>query len=207
MGLLKRHDSGKGGRPERVDHWYVALVLILICATIAAFGDGGREVLKYDRLAISHGEYWRLFTGHLAHLGLSHLTLNLAGLVLTWLLVGRNYSISRWLVVFLISVLIISAGFWFVDKNLLWYVGLSGVLHGLLLAGAIEGLTSLPAESVVICVLVIGKLTYEQLVGPLPGSESTSGGDVVVNAHFFGAIGGLISAGFFWRRVGTGSPI
>ena len=64
-----------------------------------------------------------------------------------------------------------------------------------------------PAESVVICALVIGKLIYEQLFGPLPGSESTSGGSVVVNAHLYGAIGGAIAAGVFWHRVGTRTAI
>ena len=201
MGFLKRGESGISGWLKRAAYWQVAVGLILICVVIAAFGDAGREFLKYDRPAIQSGEYWRLLTGHFAHLSNSHLLLNLAGLVLSWLLVGRNYAALQWLTVVLLSVASISAGFWFLDKNLLWYVGLSGVLHGLMLAGAIQGLKSLPGESAVICVLVIGKLVYEQLVGPLPGSESASGGDVVVNAHLYGGIGGIFAAGMLWRRV------
>lgn len=207
MGLLKRRESGISAWLQRVAYWQVAVLLIVACAVVAAFGDAGREVLKYDRLAIQEGEYWRIVSGHFAHLNYSHLLLNLAGLVLTWLLVGRNYSASQWLGVLLISIAAASAGFWFLDKNMLWYVGLSGVLHGLLLAGAIQGLKSLPAESAVICLLVTGKLAYEQLIGPLPGSESVSGGTVVVNAHLFGAIGGVIAAGMFWRRVEAATAI
>lgn len=207
MGFLKRGESGISGWLERAAYWQVAAGLIAICVVVAAFGDAGRELLKYDRPAIQDGEYWRLLTGHFVHLGNSHLLLNLAGLVLSWLLVGRNYATSRWLVVLLLSVAAISAGFWFLDKNLLWYVGLSGVLHGLMLAGAIQGLKSLPGESAVICVLVISKLVYEQLVGPLPGSESASGGDVVVNAHLFGAIGGVLAAGLCWHRVRPATAI
>jgi len=203
MGLLKRRKSGMSGWLERAAYWQVPVILILICSVIAVFGDAGRELLKYDRLAIQGGEYWRIITGHFAHLSNSHLLLNLAGLVLSWLLVGRNYSSGQWLVVFLISISSISLGFWFLDKDMLWYVGLSGVLHGLMLAGAAQGLKSLPTESVVICALVIGKLIYEQLFGPLPGSESSSGGSVVVNAHLYGATGGAIAAGIFWHRVGT----
>jgi len=207
MGLLKRRKSGMSGWLKRAAYWQVPVILILICSVIAIFGDAGREILKYDRLAIQGGEYWRIITGHFAHLSNSHLLLNLAGLVLSWLLVGRNYSATQWTAVLLISFITISAGFWFVDKNLLWYVGLSGSLHGLLLAGAIRGFKSLPTESAVICLLVVGKLVHEQLIGPLPGSESASGGDVVVNAHLFGAIGGLIAAGIFWRRDGTRTAI
>jgi len=207
MGLLQRRESGLSGWLQRAAFWQVALLLIVLCAVIAAFGDAGRDALKYDRLAIQDGEFWRLFTGHFTHLNTSHLLLNLAGLVLTWLLVGRNYSSSQWLVVVLVSITAISSGFWFLDTHLLWYVGLSGVLHGLMIAGAVQGIKSLPVESIVLCVVVIGKLVYEQLAGPLPGSESVSGGEVVVNAHLYGAIGGAIAAGFFWHRVGAATTI
>ena len=96
---------------------------------------------------------------------------------------------------------LISAAFWFVDRYLLWYVGLSGVLHGLLIAGAIRGFRALPSESAIIVGIVVVKLAYEQIAGPMPGSESVSGGDVVVNAHLFGAIGGALAAAALWRSA------
>jgi rhomboid family GlyGly-CTERM serine protease len=207
MGLFNRRESGLSGWLKRAAYWQVALLLIIVCTAVAAFGDAGRELLKYDRPAIEAGEYWRLLTGHLAHLSNSHLLLNLAGLVVSWLLVGRNYSTPQWLLVLLISAVTISSGFWFLDENMLWYVGLSGILHGLMIAGAVQGWKALPTESAVICVLVFSKLIYEQSFGPLPGSESTSGGSVVVNAHLYGTSGGLIAAGIFWRRVGTRTAI
>lgn len=207
MGLLKRRESGPSGWLQGAAFWQVALLIIVLCAVVAVFGDEGREALKYDRLAIQDGEFWRLLTGHFTHLNTSHLLLNLAGLVLTWLLVGRNYSSSQWTFVLLVSITAISSGFWFLDKHILWYVGLSGVLHGLMIAGAVQGIKSLPVESIVISVFVIGKLVYEQLAGPLPGSESVSGGEVVVNAHLYGAIGGAIAAGLLWRRVGAATTI
>ena len=202
MGLFNRRQSGISGWLNRVAYWQVAIALIAVSALVAAFGEAGREAMKYDRLAIAAGEYWRLITGHFAHLGNSHLLLNIAGLVLAWLLVGRNYSTTQWFVVLLITMTAISSGFWFFDVNLLWYVGLSGVLHGLMMAGAIKGLSTFPVESAVICVLVVGKLAYEQIAGPLPGSESVSAGSVVVNAHLYGAIGGAIASGFILHRAG-----
>jgi membrane associated rhomboid family serine protease len=99
------------------------------------------------------------------------------------------------------------AGLWFLDPDIRWYVGLSGLLHGLLAAGAIGGFRALPGESVVIGALIAAKVGYEQLVGPLPGSESTAGGAVVVNAHLYGALGGVLFALLFRRRVRTPGPI
>ena len=40
---------------------------------------------------------------------------------------------------------------------------------------------------------VVGKIVWEQVVGPMPFSESTSGGPVLVDAHLYGAVGGLLS--------------
>ena len=192
---------------RRIAHWQVPLAFALVGAVAAVFGDAGRELLRYDRAAIGDGEYWRLLSGHFAHLGYSHLLLNLAGLLLVWLLVGRLYSTRRWILVAAISILAMDAGFWFLDAGMRWYVGLSGMLHGLLLAGAIREIRSLPGESIVICVVVVAKLAYEQLAGPLPGSESAAGGAVVVNSHLYGAIGGALAALVFWRRVRTPASI
>ncbi len=182
------------GLHKVIEHWKVALVVALVCVFVAAFGDDARELLRYERAAIADGEYWRLLSGHFVHLGYSHLALNLVGLLLVWLLVGRLYNTQRWLLVIAISIVVMDAGFWFLDADLRWYVGLSGLLHGLLLAGAIAGIRSLPAESLVICAVVVAKLVYEQIAGPLPGSESVAGGAIVVNSHLYGAVGGALSA-------------
>ena len=189
--------------PRRFPDWQVPFVVALACVVAAAWGDVARELLRYDRLAIAGGDYWRLLSGHFVHLGYAHLALNLAGLLLVWLLVGRRYGSRQWLLVTAISVAVMDGGFWWLDEGLRWYVGLSGLLHGLLLAGAIRGLRSLPGESVVICAMVFAKLVYEQVAGPLPGSESAAGGAVVVNAHLYGAVGGALSACVLWRRIPT----
>lgn len=201
MGLQHRRDSALTQSLHDLAHWRVAAAVAFTCIVLAAFGDAGRELFKYDRLAIGNGQYWRLVTAHFVHLGATHLLLNLAGLVLVWSLVGRYFTTARWSLVLMISTSAVSAGFWFADQNLLWYVGLSGVLHGLLFAGAIRGLSSRPGESAMLLLVVATKLAYEQLAGPLPGSESASGGDVVVNAHLFGALGGVVAAGALWHSA------
>jgi rhomboid family GlyGly-CTERM serine protease len=186
---------------RRAAHWKIPLLIALVCGVAAVFGDEGREILRYERAAIAAGEYWRLVSGHFVHLGLQHLLLNLAGLLLVWLLVGRLYSSRDWTLVVLVCVLAIDAGLWLFDPTLHWYVGLSGMLHGLLLAGAIRNLRTLPGESAVICAAVAAKLAYEQIAGPMPGSESVAGGAVVISAHLYGAVGGALAGLIFWHRV------
>lgn len=194
--LDRKLDSNTGHR-----HWFLPAGMVALSALIAIGGDRAREYLRYDRAEIESGEIWRLLSGHFAHLGLTHLALNLAGLVLVWALVGNRLSIRLWLLVIAFIVATSSACFWFIDQNLAWYVGLSGLLHGLLTCGAAVGLTRWRAESIAILMLVFGKIAYEQLAGPLPGSEMTSGGAVVVNAHLYGAIAGLLAGLLLWRGV------
>lgn len=194
---------------RRTTRWQVPLLLAAASAAAAAAGDTGRAALRWEREAIADGEIWRLLTGHLAHLSTSHLLLNLAGLALVWLLVGERCSPLRWWLVTGFSVACIDAGFWFLDPGLAWYVGLSGLLHALLLAGAIASARAAPLEAAVLGGLVIVKVAIEQLAGPLPGSEAASGGPVVVNAHLYGAVAGLLAgaASFLPRAERPGAPI
>ncbi len=179
----------------------IAATVIGVSAAIALWGEVGREWLRYDRAAIADGEVWRLVTGHLVHLGPAHFLMNAAGLGLVWFLFAREFDARGWLAILFAVVAGISAGFWFLDPELAWYVGLSGLLHGMLAAGIVAGLPGRRREAVILAVLVAAKLVWEQLAGPLPGSEETAGGNVIVNAHLYGTLAGAVT-GAIMRRVG-----
>ena len=187
--------------------WLLPTLIAATSLAIAAFGAAGRDLLRYDRDAVGNGDLWRLITAHVTHLGAAHLLLNVAGLVLVWLLVGPRFRATQWLVVAAVCVASIDLGFWILDVHLQWYVGLSGLLHGLLVAGAVAGLRQARGESLAILAIVVLKLGWEQLVGPLPGSEASAGGHVIVNAHFYGAIGGLIAGVLLRHRVRASASI
>jgi rhomboid family GlyGly-CTERM serine protease len=168
-------------------------IVISVAGLLEIWGDAGREFLRYDRAAIAAGDFWRLASGHFVHLGVAHMLMNGAGLMLVWILFGRDIRTSRWLFVMILSVFAISTGFWFLDPQLRWYVGLSGLLHGMLVAGIIVAIGRRRYDAVLLGALVLGKLAWEQLAGPLPGSESTAGGNVIVNAHLYGAVSGGVA--------------
>jgi rhomboid family GlyGly-CTERM serine protease len=187
--------------------WYLAAAVTAIAFALQLGGEGVREALAYNREFVASGQLWRLATGHFVHLGWTHLLLNLGGLGLVFWLVGQAYNWRQWLYVTGLSVAIIDAGFWFLYPELGWYVGLSGLLHGLLAAGLLRGLVAGDRESLVLAAFVVAKLIWEQIGGPLPGSEATSGGTVIVDAHLYGAVGGLIAAASMWHRVRSTSSI
>lgn len=187
--------------------WIGAGIIVIATMLLETGGDTVRELLAYKRDPLVAGQLWRLVTGHFVHLGWTHLLLNLAGLALVVWVVGHAFGWLRWLFVSFVVIATMSAGFWFLYPELAWYVGLSGFMHGLLAAGLVVGIVNGDRESIILTVLVLAKLIWEQTSGPLPGSESTSGGAVIVNAHLYGVIGGLLAAALSWRSVRPGAPI
>jgi rhomboid family GlyGly-CTERM serine protease len=184
--------------------WLFPVIYISLSILVMLAGDMGKEALRYDRVWIGQGEAWRLISGHFAHLGWSHLALNSAGLLLVWFLVGGAYSLRSWLLIVGVTLATMDAGFWFLNPDLYWYVGMSGLLHGLLAAAIVTRLQNIDTETVILLLLLIAKISWEQFSGPVPGSESTSGGPVVVDAHLYGALGGVLGA--FLAKIRVESP-
>ncbi len=179
-------------------HSLLPLALTL-CVTL--FALGGSEltaVLRFEREALLHGgQVWRLFTGHLVHLGWSHTGLNIAGLALIWALVGHRFNNWQWSAIIIALMLGISLSLLIFNPTLAWYVGLSGVLHGMLVAGAVADIRSGDKTAWLLLILIAAKLAWEQLTGALPGSEAAAGGAVIVDAHLYGGLFGLLLSGLF----------
>jgi rhomboid family GlyGly-CTERM serine protease len=175
------------------------VALLAICALLVtlelAGGEPGRVALRYDRAALQSGEWWRLLTGHFVHLNLEHALLNAAGLALMWALFARDYTLRQWALIVLACIAAVDMGLWFRDSRLAWYVGASGVLHGVMTAGALAHLRRGKFDGWILATFLIVKLTYESLAGAMPFSSDI--GPVVVNAHLYGAVGGLTAAIIF----------
>jgi membrane associated rhomboid family serine protease len=93
----------------------------------------------------------------------------------------------------------IDTGFLLLMPHLQWYVGLSGVLHGLLTAGAVAWWRLEDRRlTLVLWLILLTKLTWEQWHGALPLSGDLN---VIVNAHLYGAIGGAMVGIGLMRRL------
>jgi rhomboid family GlyGly-CTERM serine protease len=176
------------------------LALLGVCALLALIEAGGdplRNALSYDRAALAGGEWWRALTAHFVHLDAAHATLNGMGVVLMWALFARDFSPLRWLAIYLFSSLCISAGLWVWDPAVTNYVGASGALHGVMTAGTLAHLRRRDLDGWILAVFIVVKLAYEQLAGALPFSSS---GNTIVDAHLYGAVGGIALAFFLRSR-------
>ena len=172
--------------------WWIPIGIAVVSTVLQALGLD--TVLRYSREGVAQGQLWLLLTGNLVHLGWSHLVLNLAGLLMVWWFYDDEFSVGEWLWIVLVSGLFVTVGLYLFDPRLIWYVGLSGLLHGLFIAGGICLLGRDTRFAVLLLALFAAKLAWEQTVGSLPGTSDMAGGPVVVNSHLYGAIGGAVAA-------------
>jgi rhomboid family GlyGly-CTERM serine protease len=190
--------------------WRAPVALVLALAAVQWLGTAARDALPYDRAAIlDGGEYTRLVTAHFIHYDLAHLAWNLAGVALVAWLFAREFDLRGWIVILVASTVAVDAGFLVLEPQLEWYVGFSGVLHGLMAAGLCAWIWRTPdAITVLVAVLFALKLGWEHLMGPLPFTASTLAVPVIHQAHTYGAIGGAAAAlWLLWRQRRAAAPL
>ena len=176
----------------RLGPWVPVLVLAAAAALAALGGDVVRETLRYERDALESGEAWRLLTAHLVHLGWGHVAMNIAALGLIRLIVADTFTTVDWIAAAVLSAVGIDLGLYVLSPGVEWYVGLSGVLHGLIAAAALMLLRAQPMIGALLGGGVLLKLLVEQTAGPLALSESAAGGAVIAEAHVYGAAAGAV---------------
>ena len=180
---------------SRTETWALPAVIAACSLAVMAGGKPAAAALRYDRAAVLSGEAWRLVSGHFVHADWTHLAWNLAGLLLVFALFAREHSTRGWIAVMLASTAAIALGFLLFEPDLAWYVGLSGVLHGLVAAGLLAWLAARRDPLTVgVTLIFVVKLLWEHFRGPLPVTADTISVPVIHAAHSYGALGGTLAA-------------
>ena len=151
-----------------------------------------QPLLVWQRPFIADGELWRLVSGNLTHTNWPHMIMNSLGLAIITFIFRRYLTSQR------LSLLILSiAGFIGITllmSPMVWYAGLSGVLHGLFAWGAIQDIKAKDKLGWVLLIAVIAKVLWEQVSGGSASSAELIGARVAVEAHLAGVLGGLLFA-------------
>ncbi len=171
---------------------FVAIIIVLSALSQLTLLLG-KDWLQFARADIELGQWWRFITGNLVHLSWRHFAMNSIALLAILALYANTLKVKSIFMVFLLSCLSVTVGIWLFSASVHWYVGLSGALHGLLVTLIIIDYVNHKGWlNILLMLVIIAKLIWEGMMGPLPGSESSAGGPVVVQAHFYGFVGGLI---------------
>lgn len=180
------------------DKWLFCLAVALIVLMAACWTDG-LALLRYERSGLMDGEVWRVVTAHLVHLNKYHLFLNLLGLLLICELQWGSLPLRHGIGLFGFSGAAIIVLLWWLHPELVWYAGLSGVLHGLWAGCALYGLQPAPdtlLRSRLPCLagalLLAAKLLMEFHYGASENTAHLIGGGVVTASHLYGALAGTV---------------
>tara|TARA_R110002167_G_scaffold73942_20_gene207298 strand:- start:3637 stop:4248 length:612 start_codon:yes stop_codon:yes gene_type:complete len=178
--------------PLNLQHVLGPLLLIILCAVLFLFEPQASHYLAFDRMQIEQFQWWRLLTANLLHTNANHLLLNLIAVALLWALHGQYFRLGQYTLMFFIlciSTTLLIYGF---AKQLQWYVGLSGVLHGVFLIGAYFDIKQGMKTGWLLLVGVLIKVGHEQIFGASQDIADLINATVAIDAHLFGTISGLM---------------
>ncbi len=179
-------------------HLLIALVLSLPLLLLGWDAEHINPLLEYQRAAVDEHQLWRLLTAHIVHLNLIHAAMNAAALLLILFWTGAERKPLSIGIAALGCGLAITLCLYVWQPQVAYYVGLSGVLHGLLVFLLAPVCTrNDPVGWAVIFALGV-KLCYERII---PGGHSATevliAGPVLSVAHLYGALAGA-GLSFIW---------
>jgi rhomboid family GlyGly-CTERM serine protease len=168
----------------------LALTALMLILGITSFWSV--PTLEFNRTLIAEGQWWRLLTGHWVHYGLYHLAMNAFAFVLCGYILLRHLPLRHYALLLFTCLLGASICLYWFSPELHYYAGLSGALHGLLVAGVILSLKDAPWIGTAVLVVLAFKLIQEQSQSFDPNHPLLPV-PVAVNAHLYGAL-----IGIFW---------
>ncbi|PKH06875.1 rhombosortase [Moritella sp. Urea-trap-13] len=177
--------------------WLNWLFIGLLCLIIYAISADNITVFDYNRELIIDGEYWRLLSGNFNHTNIYHLLLNLSALAVMAGLHYRYYSSAAYASLILCLSIGVGIGILWLSPSTHLYVGLSGVLHGIIIVGAIVDISKRYYSGYVLIIGTIIKVVNEQLFNsPIEMSQLIEA-TVLTEAHLYGLVTGFIIAPLF----------
>lgn len=171
--------------------WGFALVASLLILGVQLAGSGLQQLLMFSREDIQAGQWYRLLSCHWVHLDWKHAGMNVAGVWLLCLIDPRGAGFwSNSLRCLVLSTAVgLALHFW--QHDLYWYVGFSGVLHGLFVIALLDMIWRLHDRlAMLVLAALMGKLALEHYHGAL--TQGMLEAPVIVSAHSYGAMAGLV---------------
>lgn len=177
--------------PLTWQHLLGPLLLTLVCGLLFCLEPQSSHYLAYDRVEIQQFQLWRFITGNLLHTNANHLYMNLAGVLLLWALHGWYFNLQQYTAILLFLSISTTLGIYVFASQLHWYVGLSGLLHGVMLLGAYFDIRKGLKSGWLLLLGVIVKVAHEQIFGASQDIANLINANVAIDAHLYGTLSGL----------------
>ena len=164
--------------------------LIIIFALLP---DLSFPLLSLERTKVAEGQIWRLLTSNFVHFGWAHTLMNFAAFLLCAYALLNQLSIRQYLILIIFCCASVGIGVYSFNPEYETYAGLSGAIHGFIVAGLILNKRHHYLFNATFVALLFAKIFYEQQ----PGYKATELQNllpvpVAYDAHFYGALAGLL---------------
>jgi rhomboid family GlyGly-CTERM serine protease len=173
----------KGSLPQKNTFIGPAIILFLVIISYIHHIH-----LYYDIDKIKKGELWRPLTSHITHSTFIHLLFNISGLILIWILYGNHFTTKMFLSLFLTCSLMCSSGI--LLSGMKTCIGMSGVLMGLFIFGALKDIKSKQKIGFLLLFLLLFKIFREQVFGS--NMNEALDMNVAIDVHVYGMFGGIV---------------
>lgn len=168
------------------------LNLLACIATVAVCSLFFTDTLEFNRELILSGETWRFFTAHIVHSSGWHLINNLIALGVICCYFRAYVQIRELLIFSLICGSLISVGLLFFYPYILWYNGLSGVLHALAAHLALRSTLDGQKSALIWLAIIWLKVMIETGLSAAGWTTSIDGTLVITQAHLLGLGAGIL---------------
>ena len=149
-------------------------------------------LLCFGRDRSGEGEGWRIITGNLAHTNGWHLLLNLSGLAVLYSLFREYLTGWRLPVLLLLLGTAVGLGIWWWCPQTQWYMGLSGLLHGLFVWGAMQDIRYRRYSGWLMLLGIVIKLGLDFYSAGESPVSALIGARVHIESHLIGLAAGLL---------------
>lgn len=147
--------------------------------------------LSFHRAQALSGSWWQWLSAHFMHNNFAHYLFNMLGLGLLYLLHSEYFSARSFLLVFASIALGTSAFLILFSPSLQWYVGMSGVLHGIFAWGVVIDVYYQRKTGYLLALGLLIKVIDERFFATSNFMADLIEVGVAVDAHLYGAILGL----------------
>ena len=136
-------------------------------------------------------QVWRFLTASFCHTNFYHFAINSAGLIVIWQLFKAHLDWLHLSVLIPVNSMFVALALWLFNPEVIWYVGLSGTLHGVFSYAVCQDIAKKVALAWPLLLGLIIKLGFEQFGVEQTMMANMIEANVLVDAHLYGAIIGL----------------
>ena len=178
--------------PTRPKQYLGPLIIGIISIIAFLLEPMSSEYFVLERTWLSQGHFYQPITGHFLHTNFIHILFNLLGLLLLWALHGDDYETLSYLAKFVITCVVITICMYIFSPEIIWYVGLSGAIHGVFAWGCIRDLENKRSSGWLLIIGLAIKVGNEQINGAGTFMPELIDASVAVDSHLYGALSGLL---------------